>query len=60
MLINFEQIKEVTIPHLNNGMGEVSAKMSIQKNGKMMVARISEGSSIGEHEHKTSDDIIML
>lgn len=32
MLIKFDEIKEVIIPHLNKG--EVSAKMSIQKNGK--------------------------
>ena len=57
MLINFDEIEEITIPHLNHGTGEVSAKMSVQKNGKMMVSRISPGSSIGMHNHETSDDI---
>lgn len=57
MLINFDELKEMTIPCLNNGIGEVSAKMCIQKNGKIMISRISPDSSIGIHKHETSDDI---
>lgn len=57
MLINFNEIQEVTIPHLNNGEGKITAKMMVQNHGKMMVARIPAGASIGMHEHCTSDDI---
>ncbi|WP_195964474.1 cupin domain-containing protein [Clostridium cuniculi] len=57
MIINFDEINEVIIPNLNNGNGEVSAKMSINTNGKIMIARIPVGSSIGIHTHETSDDI---
>lgn len=57
MRISFDEIEEAAIPHLNGGEGAVSARMSVQKNGKMMVARIPAGASIGMHKHTTSDDI---
>lgn len=57
MLINFESIKEVTIPHLNQGDGTVSAKMFVNENGKVMPSRIAVASSIGLHRHETSDEI---
>lgn len=57
MLIDFNCIPEAGIPNLNGGDGVVSARMSVQKNGKMMIARIPPNASIGMHRHETSDDI---
>lgn len=57
MLIDFIQMNAVTISNLNGGDGEVSAKMSVQKNGKIMLAKLPAGTSIGMHTHETSDDI---
>lgn len=57
MLINFDEMKEITIPHLNGGEGEVSAKMYMDESGKIMVSRIPAGASIGMHEQSTSNDI---
>lgn len=57
MLIDFDSMEEVCIPNLNGGHGAVSAKMTVHKNGKIMLARIPEGASIGIHKHETSDDI---
>ncbi len=57
MLINFDEMKEVTIPHLNNGDGAVSAKMYMDGANKIMLSRIPVGASIGLHEHKTSAEI---
>lgn len=57
MLIDFDSMEEVCIPNLNGGHGAVSAKMIVHKNGKIMLARIPEGASIGIHKHETSDDI---
>lgn len=57
MLINFENMPSVSVPHLNGGQGSVAAKMSVQKNGKMMVSVLPPGASIGLHRHETSDDI---
>lgn len=57
MLIDFETLPEVTIPHLNGGEGSVSACMAMLDGGKAMFARIKPGCSIGMHTHETSDDI---
>ncbi len=57
MLVNFDEMKEVTIPHLNNGDGAVSAKMYMDSANKIMLSRIPVGASIGMHEHKTSAEI---
>lgn len=57
MLINFDNMKEVTIPHLNGGDGAVSAKMFMDTHNKVMISRITVGSSIGLHQHTTSSEI---
>lgn len=57
MLIDFDVMKEITIPHLNDGEGAVSAKMYKDNTGKIMVSRIPVGASIGMHEQCTSNDI---
>ena len=54
MLIDFNNLKEVTIPSLNGGEGEVSARMFMDQHGKVMTSRIPKGSSIGVHTHNTS------
>lgn len=57
MLIDFSNVKEITIPHLNGGEGSVSAKMIMDSQGKIMISRLSVGASIGLHEHNTSNEI---
>ena len=57
MLINFNEIPERTAPGMNNGTGEMTAKMFMGKNGKIIPCRIHTGGSIGKHKHETSDDI---
>jgi mannose-6-phosphate isomerase-like protein (cupin superfamily) len=57
MMINFNEIKEITVPGMNNGTGEMSAKMYMGDNGKIIPCRIHVGGSIGSHKHETSDDI---
>lgn len=57
MLIDFNEMKEITVPKMNSGAGEISAKMYIDGDGKIIPCRIHKGSSIGMHEHPTSDDI---
>ena len=42
---------------MNNGTGEMSAKMFMDKNGKIIPCHIHVGGSIGNHKHTTSDDI---
>lgn len=57
MRIDFNQIDEMTVPGMNGGSGEMSAKMHRGANGKIIPARIHPGGSIGMHAHETSDDI---
>ena len=57
MLLDFNQMKEVTIPGMNNGTGTMTAKMYMDGQGKIIPCAIHAGGSIGLHKHETSDDI---
>lgn len=57
MIINFNEMPERRFPGMNNGTGEMSAKMFMEEQGKIIPCRIHEGGSIGLHKHETSDDI---
>lgn len=57
MLVDFNEIEEVTIPGMNNGTGEMSARMHMDEQGKIIPTTIHAGGSIGLHTHETSDDI---
>ncbi|MCM1157662.1 MAG: cupin domain-containing protein [Bacteroidales bacterium] len=57
MLINFNRQQEKTMPGMNGGTGEMSAKMFMDAGGKIIPCKIHAGGSIGLHRHTTSDDI---
>lgn len=57
MIINFNEIDSHTIPSMNNGKGEMTAKMFMSEKGKIIYSSIHTGGSIGMHKHLTSDDI---
>lgn len=57
MLIDFNTIKEITAPGMNNGTGSMTVKMYMDDQGKIIPCTIHSGSSIGLHQHTTSDDI---
>lgn len=57
MLIDFRNMKEVTLPGMNHGTGTMTAKMYMDEKGKIIPCTIHKGSSIGLHRHETSDDI---
>ncbi len=42
---------------MNNGTGEMSAKMCIEGHERIIHCRIHQGGSIGMHRHETSDDL---
>ena len=60
MLINFNDIEDVTMPGMNSGTGTMSAKMHMDEHGKIIPCSIHPGGSIGVHKHETSDDIKSL
>jgi mannose-6-phosphate isomerase-like protein (cupin superfamily) len=57
MRIVFNELEEKVFPGMNDGTGTMSAKMYMDKNGKVIMSRIHPGGSIGMHLHQTSDDI---
>lgn len=57
MLIDFNGQQEKKGPGMNGGTGEMSAKMFMDNDGKIIPCRIHKGGSIGMHNHPTSDDI---
>ena len=58
-MINFENIKEISIPNLNGGNGKVTANMFISDNVKIMKSVIGKNCSIGVHTHTTSSEIFL-
>ncbi len=38
MLINFNEIQELTVPGMNGGTGEMTAKMYMGDNGKCIIS----------------------
>lgn len=57
MRIDFNEIKEMTIPGMNHGMGEMSAKMYHDESYRIIPCRIHPGGSIGTHAQGSGDDI---
>lgn len=59
-MINFDEIEVSEIPEFNGGTGITKGRMFIDENGKIMKAVLEKGSSIGEHTHKTSCEIVYI
>ena len=59
-MINFEKIKEVGIPNLNNGKGTTKANMFMDSNIKIMKSTLEKGCSIGIHTHNTSCEVVYI
>lgn len=57
MIIDFNKTKELIVFGMNNGSGDMSAKMYIDNEGEIIPCAIHVGGSIGLHKHNTSDDI---
>ena len=59
-MINFDELKEFCISQMNGGVGETKAKMFNDGKIKIMLSTLEAGCSIGEHEHKTSCEVIYV
>lgn len=57
MLIDFNELSEITIPNMNGGEGKVIAKMDVNDCGRFIKTVIPPKSSIGHHLQETNDDI---
>lgn len=57
MLIDFNKLKEIAVPEMNGGTGEVIARMYNDPMNRIIVSRLPKGSSIGTHPHPNGCDI---
>ncbi|WP_067146662.1 cupin domain-containing protein [Methanobrevibacter olleyae] len=57
MLIDFNEISEITIANMNGGEGNVIAKMEVNEYGRFIQTIIPSNSSIGLHKQESNDDI---
>ena len=57
MLIDFNKIKEICISKMNDGIGDINAKMYNDDNYRIIFTKIPVGSSIGKHTQTSGDDI---
>ncbi|MBE6495464.1 MAG: cupin domain-containing protein [Methanobrevibacter thaueri] len=57
MIIDFNELKEISVPKMNGGDGEVIAKMQVNEVGRFVESIIPPGSSIGPHIQESNHDI---
>lgn len=57
MLIDFNKIKDVVISKMNDGVGNINAKMYNDDNYCIIFTKIQPKSSIGKHIQTSGDDI---
>ena len=57
MEINFNELKEMTIPGMNNGTGEMTVRMYNDDKYRIILTVIHAGGSIGIHTQSSGDDM---
>ncbi len=57
MLIDFNEIEEMTIPGMNNGTGTMSVRMYNDEKYRIVPTTIHPGGSIGIHSQTSGDDM---
>ena len=60
MIIDFNEIKTVKVPHMNGGEGEVNARMEVNEVGRFVECIIPPKSSIGNHLQESNNDITYI
>lgn len=57
MLIDFNDIDEITMPGMNNGTGTMTARMFDDEKYRIIPTTIHPGGSIGTHTQTSGDDL---
>lgn len=57
MLIDFNTMESATVPGMNGGLGEMTARMILSGDLRLVSCRMHPGCSIGTHRHESSIDI---
>ncbi len=57
MIIDFNSIKEIAMPCMNDGKGTMSVRMYNDDNYRIIPTKIHSGGSIGIHTQNSGDDM---
>ena len=57
MIINFNELNEITMPGMNDGTGTMTARMFNDDNYRIISTIIHAGGSIGMHMQDSGDDL---
>ncbi len=57
MIINFNELKEMKIPGMNNGTGQMTVRMYNDEKYRIIPTVIHAGGSIGLHMQSSGDDM---
>lgn len=57
MIIDFNEFKEMTMPGMNNGTGEMTCRMFNDEKYRIIPTVIHPGGSIGLHVQNSGDDL---
>lgn len=60
MTIDFNKMKETSIPNFKGGEKSLEAKMFFDGTNRILHGRLTPGASIGVHTHETSSEIIYV
>ena len=58
MIFNFEEMKDTVIPNFYGGEKQISAKMHVDENLKLMKGTLAPGASIGIHTHENNSEVV--
>lgn len=60
MKIDFERIREISLPHFNGGEGETALKTFSDRSVTVLTGRLEPGDSVGLHTHLTDCEVIYV
>lgn len=60
MLMNFDQMETTILPRFKGGEGQLSAKMFIDADNKILKGTLAPGCTIGLHAHEDSSEVIYI
>lgn len=60
MRIDFNNLDHTAIPGFKGGEGKLDAQMFVDQQGKILIGRLDEGSTVGLHTHEGSYEVIYV
>ena len=60
MLLQFNEMEDNVIPRFKGGEGQLSAKMFVDADNKILRGTLAPGSTIGLHTHEDSSEVVYI